>query len=199
MFFRRKKSGIEWIIAGLGNPGKKYDGTRHNVGFCALDYLAAKENIAVKKSRFQALCGEGVVDRKKVILLKPQTFMNLSGTSIVKAADYYDISPQNVIVLCDDVTLEPGILRIRTEGSHGGHNGLKSINTFIGTEYMRVRIGVGKKPHPDYDMADWVLGKLSGNDEKMIKERYEDIVGALECLMQGEPQQAMSKYNGAKK
>ncbi len=200
MFFARRaaKAAVDFVVAGLGNPGRKYEGTRHNVGFEALDVLAEETGIAVKRARFDALCGDGVVDGRRVLLLKPQTFMNLSGKSIVKVVDYYKLGPQQVIVLCDDVALAPGVLRIRLSGSDGGHNGLKSIIAFLGQEFTRVRIGVGGVPHPDYDMADWVLSRPAGTAHARIKERYTDIYSAVRLLMAGDSAEAMSRYNGDK-
>ncbi len=197
MFFKRRSSAVQWLVVGLGNPGKKYDGTRHNVGFEALEVAAKEFGIEMRKAKFDALCGEGVVDGQKVMLLKPQTYMNLSGGSIVKAAGYYKIEAEQVIVLCDDVALEPGVLRIRLEGSDGGHNGLKSVETFMGKSYMRIRIGVGGKPHPDYDMADWVLGRPTAQQASLIKARYDDIAAAVKLLMAGQGSEAMARYNGA--
>lgn len=196
MFFKRKITNIEWIVAGLGNPGKKYDGTRHNVGFEALDIAATEWGIAVKRAKFDALCGDGVVNGHRVLLMKPQTFMNLSGPALMKAADYYDVPAERVVVLCDDVALTPGVLRIRLSGSAGGHNGLKSIITFMGEGFARVRIGVGDKPRPDYDMADWVLSRLSIAERKSISARYMDVAAACALLMEGNADEAMSLYNG---
>lgn len=196
MFFRRRAASVDWLVAGLGNPGKKYEGTRHNVGFEALDGMAAAFGIPVRRSRFDALCGDGPADGQKLLLMKPQTFMNLSGKSLLAATEYYKVPPQRVIVLCDDVTLAPGVLRIRLSGSDGGHNGLKSIITFLGQEFIRIRIGVGGKPHPDYDMADWVLSKPQGKERELIDARYADITSAVRLLMKGETAEAMSRYNG---
>lgn len=196
MLFKRKTASVDWIIAGLGNPGKKYDNTRHNVGFEAIDVIADDWSIPTRRSKFDALCGEGHVQGQRVLLLKPQTFMNLSGQSLVKATEYYNVPPQRVIILCDDVTLAPGVLRIRANGSAGGHNGLKSIITFLGQEFMRVRIGVGDKPHPDYDMADWVLSRFTAAEKKLIAARYSDIAKACALLMKEDLSTAMSLYNG---
>ena len=168
-----------WLIAGLGNPEPKYDGTRHNAGFAALDSLAAKWGIAVSKTKFQGLWGQGDVDGHKVVLLKPLTYMNLSG------------------VLCDDITQNPGKLRIRPSGSAGGHNGLKSIIARLGGEnFPRIRIGVGAKPRPDYDLADWVLGKFPPDDAKAMADRYPDLEAAAKLIMDGKLGLAQSKYNG---
>ena len=154
-----------WLIAGLGNPEAKYDGTRHNAGFAALDYLSGKWGISVSKTKFQGLWGQGEVDGHKVVLLKPLTYMNLSGDSIAPLAGFFKIPADHVIVLCDDITQNPGKLRIRPSGSAGGHNGLKSIIARLGGDgFPRIRIGVGAKPRPDYDLADWVLGKFPAED-----------------------------------
>jgi PTH1 family peptidyl-tRNA hydrolase len=196
MFFKRKSSGMDGLIVGLGNPGKKYEGTRHNVGFMALDATAADFGIAVKRGRFEALCGDGTVDGFKVTLLKPQTFMNLSGKSVRKAAEYYGVAPERVVVLCDDVNLAVGALRIRLSGSAGGQKGLADIIAALGENVPRVRIGVGEKPHPDYDLADWVLGRFTAAEQKAVAKRCADVPGALRLLLAGRASDAMSAYNG---
>lgn len=186
-----------WLIAGLGNPETKYDGSRHNAGFAALDYLSDKWNIPLNKTKFQGLWGQGDVDGRRVVLLKPLTYMNLSGESIGPLADFFKIPPQQVLVLCDDVTQAPGKLRIRPSGSAGGHNGLKNIIARLGgQEFPRIRIGVGAKPHPDYDLADWVLGKFSPEDAKALADRWPDVDAAARLIMEGKLTLAQSKYNG---
>lgn len=199
MFFKRRPATIEWLVAGLGNPGKQYEGTRHNVGFDALDFISKEWDIPVRRSRFDALCGDGEAGGHRVLLLKPQTYMNLSGNSLAKAADYYKIPPERVMVLCDDVALAPGVLRIRLSGSDGGQKGLRSIIAALGDAFPRIRIGVGQKPHPDYDMAKWVLARLAGEDAKQVAARWEDVAGAALLLMDGRASDAMSRYNGEKK
>lgn len=198
MFFNKKEtlSGDPWLIAGLGNPGKKYEGTRHNVGFDALDFAADAWNIDVRRSKFDALTGKGKLGDTEVVLLKPQTFMNLSGVSVQKACDFYKIPPQRVLVLFDDVSLEPGILRIRMNGSAGGHNGLKSIIASVGQEFPRVKIGVGGPPRPEYDLADWVLSRLTGDETKQIQARFKDVAAAARLIVEGNETEAMSQYNG---
>lgn len=196
MFFKKTSSQIEWIVAGLGNPGKKYEGTRHNIGFDALDYAARKWNIEVKRCKFDALYGTGSVEGSKVLLLKPQTFMNLSGVSVQKAADFYKVPPERILVLFDDVSLRPGVLRIRLSGSAGGHNGLKSIITFMGEDFPRIKIGVGEKPHPGYELADWVLSRFTTAERKAIEERMGDITAAAQLVLSGKNSEAMSRYNG---
>ena len=186
-----------WLIAGLGNPETKYDGSRHNAGFAALDYLSDKWNIPLNKTKFQGLWGQGDVDGRRVVLLKPLTYMNLSGESIGPLADFFKIPPQQVLVLCDDVTQAPGKLRIRPSGSAGGHNGLKNIIARLGgQEFPRIRIGVGAKPHPDYDLADWVLGKFPPDDAKALADRWPDVDAAARLIMEGKLTLAQSKYNG---
>lgn len=186
-----------WLIAGLGNPETKYDGSRHNAGFAALDYLSDKWNIPLNKTKFQGLWGQGDVDGRRVVLLKPLTYMNLSGESIGPLADFFKIPPQQVLVLCDDVTQAPGKLRIRPSGSAGGHNGLKNIIARLGgQEFPRIRIGVGAKPHPDYDLADWVLSKFPPEDAKALTDRWPDVDAAARLIMEGKLTLAQSKYNG---
>ena len=185
-----------WLIAGLGNPEAKYEGTRHNAGFAALDYLAGKWEIPVTKAKFQGLWGQGEVGGHKVCLLKPLTYMNLSGDSIAPLASFFKIPAGHVIVLCDDITQAPGKLRIRPSGSAGGHNGLKSIIARLGTEaFPRIRIGVGEKPRPDYDLADWVLGRFPEEDAKAVSGRWPDIEAAARLLMAGKLSEAQNKYN----
>ncbi|HIX33531.1 aminoacyl-tRNA hydrolase [Gemmiger sp. An120] len=197
MFFRSNPAGgAEWLIVGLGNPGPKYDGTRHNAGFMALDWLSDKWGGKVTRAKFQGLYDTVTVDGRKVTLLKPQTFMNLSGHSVGALADFFKIPPQRVIVLCDDVTQAPGKLRIRPSGSAGGHNGLKDIIACLGSqEFPRVRIGVGEKPHPDYDLADWVLGRFSAEDRKALEGRFADVEDAVRLIMDGRLNEAQNRHN----
>lgn len=195
MFFQ-KPSSVEFLIVGLGNPGAKYAGTRHNAGFDALDYAARRWGIRVDRARFDALTGTGEAAGHKVLLLKPQTFMNLSGQAVGKAAAFYKVPAQNVIVLFDDISLAPGRLRLRKAGSAGGHNGVKSIISQIGQEFPRVKIGVGAKPHPEYDLADWVLSRFSPDERKAMEARYDDVADALEMMMKGQFEAAQSRYNG---
>lgn len=202
MFFKKWKTQTAqptWLIAGLGNPGKKYEGTRHNIGFDALTFAAANWGIEIKRAKFDALYGTGEVAGQSVLLLKPQTFMNLSGPSLQKAGDYYDIPPERMLVLCDDVSLAPGVLRIRLAGSAGGHNGLKSIIAFLGEDFPRVKIGVGDRPRPEYDLADWVLSRFTSEEKKAVTARFDDIGGAVSLLMEGKVSEAMSEYNGSGK
>lgn len=190
------KPTIDFIVAGLGNPGAKYEHTRHNAGFDALDYAADKWGARVTKSKFDALTDVVTIRGKKVLLLKPQTFMNASGQAVGKACSFYKVPPERVIVLFDDISLPPGKLRLRKTGSAGGHNGIKSIIAAIGQDFPRVKIGVGEKPHPDYDLADWVLSKFSAQEEKELQPAItHGAEAALKFLDEGY-QKAASAYNG---
>lgn len=194
MFFQKPTA--EYLIVGLGNPGKQYAGTRHNAGFDALDHVAGRWGIRVDKAKFDGLCGLGEADGRKVLLLKPQTFMNLSGQAVGKAADFYKIPPERVIVLFDDISLPPGKLRLRKTGSAGGHNGVKSIIARMGQDFPRVKIGVGEKPRPEYNLADWVLSRMTADERKTMEGRFDDVAGALEMMMKGQFEAAQSRYNG---
>lgn len=196
MFFRNKTGPIDFLVVGLGNPGKKYAHTRHNVGFDALDVMADEWSIDVKRSRFDALTGAGSAGGHKLLLMKPQTFMNLSGVSVQQAAAFYKLPAEKVLVLTDDVTQSPGTLRIRKNGSAGGHNGLKSIIAAIGEDFPRIRIGVGERPHPDYDLADWVTGHFSPDDRKAVEARYTDVAKAALLVFEDKFDEAMGLYNG---
>ena len=194
--FLKKTSGAEWLIVGLGNPGDQYENTRHNVGFRALDELAEIANVSVQKLKYKALTNTATVSGCKVLLMKPVTYMNLSGEAVGEAARFFKIPPERVIVLSDDTSLPVGKLRIRKSGSAGGHNGLKSIIQHLGTDqFPRIKIGVGEKPHPDYDMADWVLGKFPPADKKVIDEMVQKAAKAVEYYMKDGPEKAMGKFN----
>ena len=197
MFFHRSGGGVSWLLVGLGNPGAKYASTRHNMGFLALDGLADREGFRFNKLRFRAWTAQWKVGDQQVLVMKPQTYMNLSGESVGEAARFYKIPADHVVVLCDDITQAPGKLRIRPSGSAGGHNGLKSIIARLGGDgFPRIRIGVGAKPHPDYDLAAWVLGKFPPEDAKAIADRYADLEAAAKLIMDGKLGLAQSKYNG---
>ena len=196
MAFFHSMSGADWLIAGLGNPEPKYDGTRHNTGFAALDYLAGRWGTSINKAKWQGEYGIAQVDGHKVVLLRPLTYMNLSGQSIAPAAGFYKIKPDHVIILCDDIAQKPGHLRIRPSGSAGGHNGLKSIIASLGTDgFYRVRIGVGEKPNPQYDLAAWVLGKFPPEDAAAVAGRFADVEAACRRLMDGKLAEAQNRYN----
>ena len=198
MFFKKQTS-IDAIIVGLGNPGKKYEGTRHNAGFAALDHVAEKWGVRVTKAKFDALTGTGTAAGVKVLLMKPQTFMNLSGDAVRKAADFYKVPPERIIVLFDDISLAPGRLRIRKTGSAGGHNGIKSIISALGQEFPRVKIGVGERPRPEYDLADWVLSRFTAQEWAAVTARFDDVCNAVSMIMKGQLSAAMSRYNGYEK
>ena len=194
--FLKKSSGAEWLIVGLGNPGDKYENTRHNVGFRALDELAEIARVPVQKLKYKALTNTCTIGGVKVLLMKPVTYMNLSGEAVGEAARFFKIPPERVIVFSDDVSLPVGKLRIRTSGSAGGHNGLKSIIQHLGSDkFPRVKIGVGGKPHPDYDMADWVLAKFPAEDKKVIDEMVQKAAKAAEYYIKEGPEKAMGRYN----
>ena len=184
------------IIAGLGNPGREYENTRHNAGFMAIDTLAARYGIDVSEKKHKALIGKGVIEGKKVILAKPQTFMNNSGESLRELYDYYKPDAESeIIVLYDDITLDVGGIRVRKKGSAGGHNGMKSIIAHLGTEdFMRVRIGIGEKP-PKMDLADWVLGHFHTEDKENLTEALKAALDAAVMLLNGEADEAMNRYN----
>lgn len=185
-----------YIIAGLGNPGNLYAHTRHNVGFDVIDIIADKYNIDVREKKHRAICGKGVIEGQKVILVKPQTFMNLSGESLAEFLNYYKADPaQELIVIYDDITLEPGRLRIRRKGSAGGHNGIKNIIARTGTqEFLRVKIGVGAKP-PGWELADHVLAHMSGEEKKLAGEAFIKAADAVALLVNGQVDKAMNIYN----
>ena len=188
-------NGADFIVVGLGNPGSAYDNTRHNIGFSAVDYIAEKTGAKITKTKFSALLGTWEYEGKKVMLLKPQTFMNLSGDAVGPRAKFYKIPPENVIIIYDDVSLPVGKMRIRRKGSRGGHNGIKSIINHIGENFPRVKIGVGEKPHPDYDLAAWVLGKFGTDDKKALQEEYEKVFDAVKLIIDGKTDKAMNLYN----
>lgn len=197
MFFHRSGGGVSWLLVGLGNPGAKYASTRHNMGFLALDGLADREGFRFNKLRFRAWTAQWKVGDQQVLVMKPQTYMNLSGESVGEAARFYKIPADHVLVISDDVSLPAGKLRIRAGGSAGGHNGLKNIIQHLGTDqFPRVRVGVGEKPHPDYDMADWVLGKFQGEDKKAIDGAVKRAADAVECFLKEGPDRAMNRFNG---
>ena len=185
-----------FVIVGLGNPGKKYENTRHNAGFICLDALAAKYGISISEKKHKALCGTGVIEGQKALLVKPQTFMNLSGESVRAVMDFYKIDPEeDMLVVYDDISLAPGNIRIRKKGSAGGHNGIKSIIAHAGTQnFMRIKVGVGEKPS-GWDLADYVLGHFSEEDTSKIKEVMPDVVQAAVLMMQGNVDKAMNDFN----
>ena len=188
-----------YIIAGLGNPPQQYDHTRHNIGFDTITYLADRYHITMNTKKFQAICGTGVIEGQKVLLLKPQTYMNLSGNSIGEAVNFYKLDPATeVIVIYDDIALEPGYIRVRKKGSAGGHNGIKDIIAHLGTqEFQRIRVGVGEKPK-DYDLAAYVLGHFAAEDRKKVEEAIAQAADAVELMVQDRADEAMNLYNKKK-
>src|SRR5699024_1930673 len=186
------------VIVGLGNPGKKYENTRHNIGFAAIDYIAEKEGININTGKHKALVGSGYIDGVKVLLVKPQTFMNLSGESLRPIMDFYKLEPEDFLVIFDDIDLDVGRIRIRRKGSAGGHNGIKSIISHLGSmEFPRIKIGVGAKP-PGYDLADYVLGHFSKADQEILQERFEDVYDAVKLIVGDDITEAMNCYNKKK-
>ena len=184
-----------YLIAGLGNPSKTYEGTRHNVGFSMIDALADAFQIDVTTKKHKAIVGRGVIEGMKVILAKPQTYMNLSGESIREIADFYKIDPENMIIIYDDISLDVGRLRIRKKGSDGGHNGIKNIIYLSGSnEFPRIKIGMGQKPE-GWDLADWVLSKYSDEELKVLSPAFDNTADALKLIMDGRIEEAMGKYN----
>ena len=189
---------VEFLIVGLGNPGPQYEGTRHNAGFLAVEHMAARLGVRVNRVRFKGLCGEAVIAGKHVLLLKPSTFMNLSGESVREAALFYKLPPERILVLFDDISLEVGGVRIRRKGSDGGHNGIKSILYLLGRDdFPRVKLGVGKKPHPDYELADWVLSRFTPDEMKVLSPLLDKTLDMAEKIVGGHIDQAMNDYNGA--
>ena len=192
----KKKTGVSWLIVFLGNPGAKYERTRHNVGFMTGDALSKDLNVKIDRVKYKALIRQAEIDGEPVLLMKPQTYMNLSGSAVKEAMDFYKIPLDHVIVVSDDVSLPVGKLRVRRSGSAGGHNGLKDIIELSGSEeFPRIKIACGQKPHPDYDMKDWVLGKFPKQEEKAIEEVISLAADAAICMVKTDIQTAMNRYN----
>ena len=193
-----RKPSCDWLIVGLGNPGDNYARTRHNVGFRAVDRLAERLGVRLDRAKFRGLYGQALWQGQKLILLKPQTFMNLSGESIREAVDYYKIDPEDIIVIYDDISLDVGQLRIRKKGSAGGHNGIKNIIAHLGTqEFPRIKVGVGAKP-PKMDLADYVLSRFSKEDREKMEQAFKDAAEAVEVMIAEGPDAAMNRFNGHK-
>lgn len=192
----KKPGGVSWLIVFLGNPGPRYEMTRHNAGFMAADAMAKEMNISINKLRFKALTASCEIGGESVLLMKPQTFMNLSGDAVSQAAKFYKIPPEQVIVVSDEISLPIGKLRIRTKGSAGGHNGLKDIIAKLGTDaFPRIRIGVGAPPHPDYDMADWVLSSFKNQDAEDMLAAAARAAQAAQCYITQGAERAMNRFN----
>ena len=193
-----QKSSETWLIVGLGNPGKEYERSRHNCGFRAVDILADKLGCKIDRAKFQGLYGQTTYKGKKLMLLKPMTYMNLSGRSVLQLSAYFSIPPQKIIVMFDDISLEPGRLRIRADGSAGGHNGIKSIIQELGSQaFPRVKIGVGAKPHPEYDLADWVLSSFSALEEKALAVSLVNAADAALAIIDHGVPEAANRFNGS--
>ena len=190
---------ITHLVVGLGNPGDKYFHTRHNAGFLALDYISQKAGVKIDRSKFKALVGETNIANKRVLLMKPQTFMNNSGEAVAEAAGFYKLPPENIIVISDDISLDVGRMRVRRDGSAGGHNGIKSIIACIGSDkFPRIKIGVGQKPHPEFDLADWVLSEFGKEDKEKLFTMFGYANDGLEKLLSGDADGAMQLCNSAK-
>lgn len=198
MIFKNKSGGaVSWLVVCLGNPGIKYERTRHNVGFHAADALAKRDGVKIDKLKYKALTGTFTIHGEKVLVMKPQTMMNLSGQAVQQAAQFFKIAPDHVIVVFDDISLPVGKLRVRPNGSAGGHNGMKDIIAKLGSqEFPRIKIGVGEKPHPEYDLAAWVLGRPTAAEWKTLDQTIDRALDALECIIAEGPEKAMSRYNG---
>ena len=187
---------VEYIVAGLGNPGREYENTRHNAGFMALDYLQKQEGFEMKRLRFKALCGDAMIAGKRVLFLKPSTFMNKSGESVRDAMQYYNVPPERTIILFDDISIDVGKLRIRVKGSDGGQKGMQNIIYLTGDDqFPRVRVGIGKKRHPDMKLADWVLSRFTPDELKTLDTVFENAAGAVRLMVNGDINQAMNRYN----
>lgn len=187
---------IEYIIAGLGNPGLQYEHTRHNAGFMAADKIAENLGVKIERMKFKGLCADVTIADRRCLLLKPTTYMNNSGESVIMALNFYKLTTDNLIVIYDDISLEPSKMRIRRKGTHGGHNGIRSIIDLTGTEeFLRIKLGVGKKPHPDYDLAKWVLGQMCGDDMKKLQTAISNADEAIKLMVNGKTDEAMNKFN----
>lgn len=192
-----RDSGVTHLVVGLGNPGTKYSRTRHNAGFLAMDYLAQRLSLGTFRVKFKSTCVQGNVGTHSVLFMKPETFMNHSGEAVREAADFYKIPPENIVIMSDDINLDPGVIRIREKGSAGGQRGLLSVIEHLGTDaFPRIRIGVGKKPSPDYELSDWVLGEIPVSDREAIFETFSRIEGALPLILDGCITDAMARFNG---
>lgn len=192
----RPSGAIEYMIAGLGNPGAKYEGTRHNTGFMALDLIAEKAGVRLDRLKFRSSCADCVLGGKRVLLLRPSTYMNLSGEAVRDAMQFYKLPPERTLILFDDISLDIGRLRIRRKGSDGGHNGMKNIIYLTGSDaFPRIKIGVGAKPHPDYDLAAWVLSRYTPAEMKALRPALENAAAAAELIVGGQTDQAMNQYN----
>ncbi|MDR0918058.1 MAG: aminoacyl-tRNA hydrolase [Oscillospiraceae bacterium] len=197
MFKKSNLSGsYDWIIVGLGNPGTQYENTRHNVGFMVCDTLAKTENFSIKKLKFKSLCGEVNIGGQKCLVMKPSTFMNKSGEAVVEALNFYKIQPERCLIIFDDISLPLGKLRVRKKGSAGGHNGMKNIIYLSGSDlFPRIKIGIGDKPHPDYDLANWVLSRFTKDEFPIIEETCKKANDVINLIIKNKLPEAMNLYN----
>ena len=188
---------IEYLIVGLGNPGREYENTRHNCGFIALDHMAEKLSCKINKIKFKSTISECEINSHRCLLMKPSTFMNLSGQAVVEAMNFYKIKPEDVIVIFDDISLDVGKMRIRRKGSAGGQKGMQNIIYLSGSQdFPRIKVGIGKKPHPEYDLKKWVLSRFSDSDKKLMAPVLDNIVDAISYMVDGNIDRAMNLYNG---
>lgn len=198
MFFRKAAptGPVDFLIVGLGNPDKKYEGTRHNAGFMVVEALAEDLGVRVNRAKYKSLVGEAVIGGKKVLLMKPQTYMNNSGEAVREALAFYKLPPEQCLIVCDDITLPVGTVRLRRKGSDGGQRGVRSIITLCGSEqFPRVKVGVGQKPHPDYDLAAWVLSRFAENEKAPLRDAVANAAEAVKLIVNGEMDTAMNRYS----
>lgn len=196
MAFLKKSGPVQWLLVCLGNPGKQYENTRHNIGFMAADLLSDREGVKFNKLRYRALTGEVSLGGARVLVIKPQTYMNLSGEAVKLAGGFYKIPPQRVLVISDDVSLPLGKLRIRASGSAGGHNGLKNIIAHLGTDaFPRIKVGVGAPAHPEHEMVDWVIGNFTGEEKKVVRQALEKVLDAAVCVIEKGVGEAQNRFN----
>lgn len=187
---------FDFMIVGLGNPGGKYEITRHNTGFLAIDLYAQKHGFKIDRLKFKALCADERIGGKRCLFLKPQTFMNLSGEAVREAAAFYKIPPENILVIFDDISLDIGKMRIRRKGTDGGHNGIKSIIYQLQSDkFPRIKVGIGAKPHPDYNLADWVLKAYTNDELKTLRECCDNVCEAIDLIVSGKTDEAMNRFN----
>ncbi|WMJ22066.1 aminoacyl-tRNA hydrolase [Paludicola sp. MB14-C6] len=196
LFNKDKSSSIEYLIVGLGNPDKKYENTRHNAGFHAVDKIGEEYNAPLIKLKFKSMIAQATISGHKCLLMKPTTYMNNSGQAVVEAMNFYKVPIENVIVIYDDISLEPSKIRIRRKGSDGGHNGIKSIIYLTGGDnFPRIKLGVGKKPHPDYDLADWVLSNFTKEEQSQMQAAYNSVPEIASYIIEDKIDVAMNQYN----
>ena len=196
MFRKPLSTSIEYLIVGLGNPGREYESTRHNAGYISLDYIADELGVKVNRVKFKSSVGEAVISGKRCLLMKPSTYMNLSGQAVIEAMRFYKIPPERTVIIFDDISLDVGCMRVRRKGSDGGQKGMQNIIYLSGSQdFPRVKVGIGKKPHPDYDLKDWVLSRFTESDAKLIKALLPNVKSAVELIVADNIDEAMNRYN----